>query len=188
MKKTKRGFTLIELLIVVAIIGVLAAIAVPNFINAQLRAKLARVKADFRAISSSMSMYQLDNNAYMPDGQGPCDDVISYMKLTTPVSYISSVDVFRDYFTNETATGAVGAGCVRNYYDYGMVPYITKSGLGYVVVSFGPDRDLDMGWNETSMDILKNDSFARSSFLFSPSNGLVSSGDIILTEKRIHSD
>ncbi len=56
------GFTLIELLIVVAIIGILAAIAVPNFLNAQVRAKVSRVFADLRSLGNAIEMYTIDNN------------------------------------------------------------------------------------------------------------------------------
>ncbi|MBN2329064.1 MAG: prepilin-type N-terminal cleavage/methylation domain-containing protein [Candidatus Omnitrophica bacterium] len=177
----RKGFTLIELLIVVAIIGILAAIAVPNFLNAQLRAKIARVQADFRSIDTGMQSYLLDNNAFPPDPGGPCVDVIAYARLTTPIAYMTSVAVFKDYFTNESAEGAIGAACAWNYYDYGMVPYITESGVGYVVISFGPDRDLDMGWNTTSMNAMKQHDTKALSFLYQPSNGVNSSGDIILT-------
>lgn len=61
-----KGFTLIELLIVVAIIAILAAIAVPNFLEAQTRSKVSRVKADMRTIATGLEIYRLDNNDYPP--------------------------------------------------------------------------------------------------------------------------
>ncbi len=60
----KRGFTLIELLIVVAIIAILAAIAVPNFLEAQTRAKVARVRSDHRSLATAVESYYVDNNEY----------------------------------------------------------------------------------------------------------------------------
>ena len=57
-----RAFTLIELLIVVAIIAILAAIAVPNFLAAQVRSKISRLMADMRSTVVALESYRVDNN------------------------------------------------------------------------------------------------------------------------------
>ncbi|MCD6386035.1 prepilin-type N-terminal cleavage/methylation domain-containing protein, partial [Candidatus Sumerlaeota bacterium] len=64
--KRKGGFTLIELLIVVAIIAILALIAVPNFLEAQTRSKVAQVKANMRTVATGLESYFVDNNHYPP--------------------------------------------------------------------------------------------------------------------------
>lgn len=92
------AFTLIELLIVVAIIAILAAIAVPNFLEAQVRSKVSRARADLRTIATGLEAYRVDNNKYPPnpDPSPPSPagyDVgfnITPWRLTTPIAYITS--------------------------------------------------------------------------------------------------
>jgi type II secretion system protein G len=64
IRRDRRGFTLIELLIVVAIIGIIVAIAIPNLLNAIQRAKQKRTMADMRSIGTAAEAYAVDTNRY----------------------------------------------------------------------------------------------------------------------------
>jgi len=81
----RAGFTLIELLIVVAIIGILAAIAVPNFMNAQVRAKVSRSMSDQRTLELAILQYMMDWNDNPPHS----GEMNQNHWLTTPIAYLS---------------------------------------------------------------------------------------------------
>ena len=112
----RRAFTLIELLIVVAIIAILAAIAVPNFLEAQTRAKTARAKSDLRTLAVAIESYRVDSNDYpyiQADG-GPGTEwqapfgfppgrTAGPAGLTTPTAYLTSA--LRDAFELESEQG-----------------------------------------------------------------------------------
>ena len=103
MHPRNAAFTLIELLIVVAIIAILAAIAVPNFLEAQVRSKVSRAKSDMRSVAVALESYAVDANQYPPHivPGHPNADPLSLVPfipfidrlrpLTTPVAYLTSI-------------------------------------------------------------------------------------------------
>ncbi|PKO18096.1 hypothetical protein CVU37_07185 [candidate division BRC1 bacterium HGW-BRC1-1] len=96
--KQRSAFTLIELLIVVAIIAILAAIAVPNFLEAQVRSKVSRTRADIRTIAVAIESYAVDHTKYpwvntaigygLPPGRQAGTQLAG---MTTPIAYITSI-------------------------------------------------------------------------------------------------
>ncbi|MGI6455973.1 MAG: type II secretion system protein GspG [bacterium] len=175
-----QGFTLIELLIVVAIIGILAAIAVPNFLNAQTRAQIARVETDIKALSTALEMYRVDRGSYPGD-----HDLDNYFnnenglfKLTTPISYMATLP--RDPFVNRKANAFRNFGSGNAYAINGRDDYEMGSGAdnegqfrvqAYSLMSYGPDADDD----NSSHDPFP---FGTDHDRFDITNGLRSDGNI----------
>ena len=128
------GFTLIELLIVVAIIAILAAIAVPNFLEAQTRSKVSRAKADMRTIATALESYRVDTNAYplsfvdapLAPGYWPGNlKTTWYVLLTSPVAYMSSIP--KDAFGGDFRVTTIDD--LRFLFDYRRT-FVTKTSSG----------------------------------------------------------
>jgi prepilin-type N-terminal cleavage/methylation domain-containing protein len=96
------GFTLVELLVVIAIISILSMIAVPNFLHAQIRAKVSRVHADQRTLATAIETYHVDWGKAPIYGNANDGVLLNYSdhdgertfipyRLTTPVAYITSL-------------------------------------------------------------------------------------------------
>ncbi|HOJ60753.1 MAG TPA: prepilin-type N-terminal cleavage/methylation domain-containing protein [bacterium] len=177
MNQKSYGFTLIELLIVVAIIGILAAIAVPNFLNAQVRAKISRVYADLRSLGNAIEMYALDNNTY-PGGSGFWNGTKWWQKhtyrfhvLTTPIAYITSVPI--DPF--QTSTPQRIRADLGDIWDGGYV-YDDVSRSGHTMEVYGKSYKYTVRSPGPALDW----SLAHASYVnyYSVTNGLVSRGVI----------
>ncbi|MFH1744493.1 MAG: prepilin-type N-terminal cleavage/methylation domain-containing protein [bacterium] len=182
------SFTLIELLIVVAIIGILAAIAVPNFMNARTRAAVARVIAELRNLSVALEQYALDNNGRYPDTNGTAQTVFKPLyKLTAPVPYMAALPD-KDPFVPRHSISDMPGGTRDYWWDpYWLATFEQTVFYGvsnpdkacyhvgplrYILASVGPDQE----FNGTPFS-----GFTTRDFYwvpYTPSNGLRSIGDL----------
>ncbi len=175
--KTKSAFTLIELLIVVAIIGILAAIAVPNFINAQTKAKLAQATANMKSVSTAVEMYRLDYNSF-PWWATDSNDFFGLKQLTSPIAYMSGTNGMRNPFIKSTSFDGstnlfsneidsfieLGSGKRNNGPVY---PHEYPTNV-YHLESSGPDKGDDYDTH----------AYPRAGLVYHVSNGLISRGDL----------
>lgn len=176
-----RGFTLIELLIVIAIILILIAIALPNFMEAQMRAKVAKVKGDLRAVGMAMDNYLQDFKMY-PADHDPNDllQARGLFQLSSPIKYISTIPV--DLF-NMKGSGITVEEPSFEMASTGFTPLKAKSRRpkvhAFVVFSHGPDRSDDFDNNDkwpygAPVPCPRDTGYLN----YSPTNGTSSRGDL----------
>lgn len=198
------AFTLIELLIVVAIIGILAAIAVPNFLNARIRASISRVQSDQKSLHTAIEMYRLDNgeppHSVGYSGLQLYDFAEKLRPLTTPIAYIGSAptDPFPHRSSRELDRSLDMKTVVPGAYAYGYFR-ADRSGPGgqydfgthkWMVTSSGPDGFLDYfayypqteteGAELCAVCNIQTPSVLLVATVYDSSNGLISPGEIIL--------
>jgi prepilin-type N-terminal cleavage/methylation domain-containing protein len=199
----KTGFTLIELLIVVGIIAVLAAIAVPNFLEAMTRSKVSRAKADLRSEATALEAYCVDSNAYPTMHEpgythsltGVGDMMWWYTPnvLSTPVAYISNANLLCP-FGGDFYQRANFPGQIWRRYSYENIVELEQAylnGAPALVAKFGPlqnARNRIGRWRilcigpDTNLLGMPGNSAWNPMVPYDPSNGSVSWGNIMRTQ------
>jgi len=193
MKNPPQGFTLIELLIVIAIILILIAIALPNFLEAQLRAKVTKANSEIRTLATALESYQIDWHGIYPypadevgvypsPGADPWFDQTIPTILSTPVAYLTDArirDPFNQvedivphyhYSTREFAVLQMDEPRWDQYVFSIVKSYRTSA--SYFLLSHGPNLDHDPPSDTENPDWPLG-------MQYSPTNGSKSVGDII---------
>ena len=158
MSRERKGFTLIELLIVIAIILILIAIALPNFLEAQIRARVTKSNGEIRTYITALESYFIDWNVFPNDHDsrwgtpfGP-NNQDGFTKLTTPIQYLRDLpfDPFGANTDNPAGNAAIyyeGGSGSDNQPCGGLFHYSNRQLLGhdrkcihaYLVIGIGPD-------------------------------------------------
>lgn len=162
------GFTLVELLVVVAIISLLTAIAIPNFLMASTRAKVVKAKSDMRVLAEALEMYHVDN--YMYPQAAAILPRRRLEPLTTPVAYLSVLPA--DPF---------GVRLFRGLYRYGAMDLAAAS--RWMMASAGPDlipsTDPIEFYPGYAPGLFMGAVPDFDYMIYDPTNGVISRGDII---------
>jgi len=203
----KKGFTLVELLIVIDIIVTITAIAVPNLISANIKAKVKGIKSEMGSIAIALEDYRIDKgdypiepdpSKYDPDEIAKPDKAFDHHskavglgKLVFPPQASDPVYLYRvpgDPFNDggeEEWNGTSGAH--NNHYCYFTADASRQSSSTeakyWALVSYGPDkaRDIDSytkAWNAVDPNAPNHDTYKN--LIYNPDNGITSSGDIVI--------
>jgi prepilin-type N-terminal cleavage/methylation domain-containing protein len=192
----KIGFTLIELLIVVAIIAILAAIAVPNFLEAQTRSRVSRVYADCQTLATAIESYYVDYNNYPPGYQTATR--YGFQVLTSPTAYITNsylLDPFRSpgFLPSKSSYTYELMNANNKVIENGSSPYDVNpanpgneptKGIWWWIASRGPNQTFGFRSSESEYDLLKR--FYEANIfpqglidtVYDSTNGTISSGNI----------